>query len=415
MIRALLAAVLICAAGAAAQTAPQVTVALDPDGPVTVGTPVRVTATVLVPTWMPEPPVWPDLQVADAVTRLPERATHPVTQRNGRDSWSGVARTWEIIPQRPADYDLGPAAVAITYAGPATNAPTGASLPLPAITVTATVPPGAEGIDPFIAAAGLTLTATVDGLPASPKPGDAFTLTLTATASGPPAMLLPPLAGRLPALPGLRSYPSEPVLSDGDPATRTEAIAYVIEAPGRYALPALTFDWWNTATMTRQTATTDPLTIDVAAPPGWRAPDGDRTIPHRSLVATAAAFLAIAVAFAFALRRRRTLVAHPPTERSLFQALRRAIRSEPPAGVRHAFASWGGCSGRGVGSDVESDLRLLERSIYGAAPSPRSEAEARSRLLAASARMRSEARAARTPEPLTILPPLNPPVRALAE
>ena len=57
---------------------------LDPEGPVTVGTPLAVTATVLVPTWMPEPPAWPDLQIADAITRLPERATRPVTERIGR-------------------------------------------------------------------------------------------------------------------------------------------------------------------------------------------------------------------------------------------------------------------------------------------------------------------------------------------
>ena len=232
MIRALALALLL-AAPALAQPAPQpqASVTLDPDGPVTVGTPVRVTATVLVPSYMPQPPVWPDLQIADAVTRLPERATHPVTRRIGGESWSGIARTWEIIPQRPADYDLGAAEATVTYADPETNAPVQATVALPGIAFTATVPPGAEGIDPFLAAASLTLAATVDGLPDAPRPGDAFTLTLTTTASGPPAMLLPPLAGRLPTPPGLRAYPRQPALTDGDPASRTEAVAYVIKPP----------------------------------------------------------------------------------------------------------------------------------------------------------------------------------------
>ena len=130
-------------------------VALDPEGPVTVGTPVEVTATVLVPSYMPRPPVWPDLQIADAITRLPERATRPVTQRIGQESWSGIARTWEIVPQRAADYDLGGAEVEVTWADPESNAPVETTVELPGIAITATVPAGAEGIDPFLAATSL--------------------------------------------------------------------------------------------------------------------------------------------------------------------------------------------------------------------------------------------------------------------
>lgn len=77
--RALL--LLALALPAAAQEAPILDVALDPAGPVTVGAPLRVALTVLVPSFLPAPPVWPDLQVADAVTRLPPRATTPVTRR----------------------------------------------------------------------------------------------------------------------------------------------------------------------------------------------------------------------------------------------------------------------------------------------------------------------------------------------
>ena len=92
----------------------------------------RVAITVLVPTYMPQPPAWPDLQIADAITRLPERATRPVTRRIGTASWSGLTRSCEIIPQRAADYDLGDAAVALTWAGPGTTRRQQATLPVPA-------------------------------------------------------------------------------------------------------------------------------------------------------------------------------------------------------------------------------------------------------------------------------------------
>ena len=94
MIRGVVLALLL-ARTALAQEGPQVKVALDPEGPVTVGTPVEVTATVLVPSYMPRPPVWPDLQIADAITRLPERATRPVTERTTRHS--GRWQRWSMI------------------------------------------------------------------------------------------------------------------------------------------------------------------------------------------------------------------------------------------------------------------------------------------------------------------------------
>ena len=119
--------------GAAAQddAAPKVEVTVDPPDAVTVGTPVAVDVTVLVPTYMPQPPVWPDLQIADAVTRLPARATHPVTRRIGAASWSGVTRRYEIIPQRPADFELSGATVTVTFADPQDNAPRELTAPLP--------------------------------------------------------------------------------------------------------------------------------------------------------------------------------------------------------------------------------------------------------------------------------------------
>ena len=331
---------------ALAQTAaqPQVAVTLDPDGPVTVGTPVEITATVLVPTWMPDPPVWPDLQIADAITRLPERATHPVTQRVRQESWSGVARTWQIIPQRAADYDLGQAPIAITYADPDTSQPTEATLDLPDIAFSATLPPGAEDIEPLScrhAASPWPPSSTAS--PTTPRPGDSFTITLTTTAAGPPAMLLPPLADRLPTPSGLRAYPRQPAVVDtpGDPptGTRTEAVTYVIEQPGAYAFPALSLAWWNTASQRHETATTDPIAFEVPTPPGW-SPDADgaaRRLPRLLWVVVPAIAAALLASF-LALRHRRP--PHPPSVRSLYRTLQQAARSGSPGAIRVRLTAW---------------------------------------------------------------------------
>jgi hypothetical protein len=397
----LLALVLALPVLAQSPAAPQVSVALDPEGPVTVGTTVEVSVTLLVPTFMPEPPVWPELQIADAITRLPERATRPVTERIGQESWSGVTRSWEIIPQRAADYDLSGAEISATYADPTTNAPTEATVPLPTIAFSATVPPGAEGMDPFLPASRVTVTATVDGLPAAPKPGDAFTLTLVTAADGPPAMLLPPLAERLPSFPGLRAYPRQPVLADGPTATRTEAVAYVIEAPGRFAFPALALDWWNTAANTRATAATDAIAIDVPAPPGWRTP-GQR--PARRWLWPALALAALALLAAAFLRRPRSVA--PPSEARLYRALCRSIRRDSVGVIHLRLAAWLDARGPVPPADaaaIREALAPLDRQAYG------QHAEAvistpRQPLLAAVRRARKPPRRPGS----EMLPPLNP-------
>jgi hypothetical protein len=390
----------VLAGPAFAQEGPQAGVTLDPEGPVTVGTPLRVTATVLVPSYMPQPPAWPDLQIADAITRSPERATHPVTQRVGGESWSGLARTWEIIPQRAADYDLGAAEAVVTYADPETNAPVEARLTLPDIAFSATVPAGAEGMDPFLAATSLTLTATLDGLPETPKPGDAFTLTLTTTAVGPPAMLLPALADRLPTPEGLRAYPRQPALADGATATRTEAITYVTERPGDFDLPSISLGWWNTDDQARETAATEALMIHVEAPPGW--PPSGGPVPLRNLVWIALAVLAVAALLVLLARRRR----RPPSSAALRRVLRAAARSAPPAEIRARLAAWRESLPRPLGAAtenaIERALRSVERPVYGLSTEAGAEAAARRAFVA-------EIDAARyQPGPTTtLLPGLN--------
>ena len=406
---AFLLAALLAGAPARGAEAPRVELTRDPAGEVTVGTPLEVTLTLLVPSFMPEPPVWPDLGIADAITRLPGRATTPVTRRIGAESWSGLARTYEIIPQRAADYDLGPAEIALTYADPETSQPVAATAPVPDLAFRATLPPGAEGMDPFVPATALTLTATLDGLPAAPKPGDAATLTLTTTAEGPPAMLLPPLAGEIPDQPGLRAYPKEPRLTDkpgergGPPtATRIETITYVIESPGQYRLPALTLDWWNTATRTRAQATAEGFAIDAGAAPAPPPPH-----PLRRFALLVALGVALAGAFgALALRRRHRPPA-PPGPRALRRAALKAARTGPVGAIRPRLAAWLAALPAPLAppasARIEAALRALEERAYGTAAPAGDEASLRRRLRAEIARARPGVEAA-----APALPGLNP-------
>ena len=183
-------------------------------------------------------------------------------------------------------------------------------------------------------------------------------------------MTLPPLAGQVPTPTGLRAYPRQPTLADtpGDPPTavRTEAIAYVIEAPGAYTLPGASLDWWNTSTETRETATTEPVSLPVPAPAGWQAGASakSRPLPIAGWLAMAGAFLIAVYAFA----RSRLHPAHPPSEASLYRALRRRGSSGAALGDPQSPCRMEGASSRTSPQStqrIEGPLRDLERVHYG--------------------------------------------------
>jgi hypothetical protein len=215
-------------------------------------------------------------------------------------------------------------------------------------------------------------------------------------------MLLPPLAERLATPDGLRAYPHPPSLADGPPATRTEAVAFVIERPGSYVFPPLSVDWWNTAAATRATASTAAVTVDVPAPPGWR----DRTTaPGTGTARRAAALLAAALAAVVLWRAFRRRSIRRPSERALYRSLRRSIRSDPPGTIRARLAAWTEAGARAPTPELEAALRALERTVYGPPAAPGEARRLRDRLVAEAARLRWSGRSDAGPR----LPPLNPP------
>lgn len=418
MIRVLLISLIMASAATAwAQgNAPTIEVALDPSEPVTVGTPVKVTVTVLVPTYMPDPPNWPDLQIADAITRMPDRATATVTRRIERKSWSGLRRTYEITPQRAADFSLNGAVVTVTYTDPDSHEPRQADLPMPDVRISAVLPQGAEGLDPFIAAQSLTLSAAIDGMPDDPKPGDAFTLTLTTTATGTQAMLLPPLSDRIPIPQGLRAYPRQPELSDppgnggaAPTATRKEEIAFVVEAAVSYVLPALSLDWWNTGTSTVDTASTNRIDFAVRDTLGHQAVEAARSGNPFVLLAAALAAIGIAAGLGLIWRRYRHRKRNPgPSEKHLYRQLCQTVRDGPVETIRPQLRLWLSVvspTDPAPTHEIEMHLHRLERAVYGPNLTPPEDA-ARTQLLAAISERRREGRAQHDAAPA--LPGLNP-------
>ena len=421
ILRALL---LACAVGlsalpVAAQSpadAPQVEVTIDPPEGATVGTPLSVTLSVLAPNYLLKAPVWPDLQIADAITRVPPNASRPGSRRIGGQTWVIVSRVYEITPQRAADYTLDPQKIPLTYADPETNQPVPAEATTPAITFSGTVPKGAEGLKPFVAAEALTISDAVEGPGDDPRPGSAVTRTVTIAAQGTQAMLLPPILGDdVPA--GLRAYPREPELSDqpgergaAPKARRVESVTYVAELPGDYTLPPLRLDWWNSKAGKIESAESQGASFSIPAPPGWHPPGTPD--PRRVLLLWVGGItLAILAALWLGRHRLRSGWAHlRRSEPVVFRRMLGQARHGHTGEVRRMLGEWRPLLGAGnPPASVETALRRAERELWGPGerlPSPSS--ASRKALVAALREARRDLRHRRHGTAQGALPPLNP-------
>ncbi|WP_339947995.1 hypothetical protein [uncultured Albimonas sp.] len=415
-------------AAAPAQTAadaPRLTVEFETDETLP-GQPLTLRMTLLVPTFLPEPPVWPSFDAPNLRVRLPSRATGPVSGRVEGQTWSGLSRRWQIAPLAPGAYTLPASQIAVTWADP--DAPGGAplrtTLTTPAIDFRAIVPEGAEDLSPFIAAADLTLERRIEGEPQGMTAGEALSVTLTATIEGASPMLLPPLAPP-PAIEGLAAYPDEPELVETQArgrlsGTRTERISLLAQGGGAGELPALALRWWDIDEARVKTAEVPAVAISVEGPPAASAAAPDPAARLRLALwvgaGVAAALLALWLARRAAPPLRRGLAARRAARLAsaahAWAGLQAALRARDAAALRPALDLW---ASRVAGDPrqapaVQSALLALGAARY--APAPTGDASAWRALAAAlaEARRRHPPReASRSHGPgVRHLPPLNP-------
>jgi hypothetical protein len=274
VIVAVLVAGLLAAAAALAQPAPEpiVRASIDPPRAV-VGQPITLRLDVMAPNYMTAPPVMPDFQIRNAVTRQVSRIN--ISERNGATTYAGIRFEFDIFPQEAGSYALTDQSIAVTYAAqpPSTR---NATLALPRLSFEAYVPDEARAIDPFVSAEGLALAQDVKRSADPLKVGDAVTRTLTIAAQGTPAMLLPPVS--FARIEGTAVYPAQPSLDDKPDArtgrlaaTRTDQATYMLEKPGEYVLPAVEIAWWNVRTQSVEHAQAEPIVVRVSANPAAQA------------------------------------------------------------------------------------------------------------------------------------------------
>ena len=312
MIRRFLLLLVICMAGQVwAQTAaePILRTSLEEDSAIP-GQPLIYRVTVLAPTWMPKPPVFPSFEVPNVLVRLPSRASQPASERIDGETWSGVSRAYRLSPMVPGTIRIPAGTIKVTYADPQTRDPIETELVTDAFDIHGVVPPGAEDLQPFLAAQSLDLKRTVEGDPANLKAGDALIVKMTVTVRGVPPMFVPPVTPDL-SLPGLAFYDQSPALSESEDrgivsGTRTETVTIVAENAGSYQIPDITLSWYDLENRAVETATLPALDLAVSGAPRPQA-QSEAPTDWRTLAAGAGALAvlgAVLVAvFFFAVRR----------------------------------------------------------------------------------------------------------------
>ncbi|MGR3636255.1 MAG: hypothetical protein ACU0BK_10065 [Shimia sp.] len=235
-----------------------------------VGQAILLRVTVLVPTWLPQPPQFPSLETPNLIVRLPSRATNPVSETIEGETWSGVSRVYRLYPMVPGKFSVVQKTVSVTYADPETRAPVSIDVPLEPIVFEATVPMGAEALKPLIVAQELTLTQDIEGTDGVLSQGDAVTRTVTAKITGSSALFLPPLIAPIVG-DAARAYSKEPAVSESEDrgvlsGTRTETTSYVAQFGGTLELAPIAVQWFNTETNKVETTQLEGATVKIDAP-----------------------------------------------------------------------------------------------------------------------------------------------------
>jgi BatD DUF11 like domain len=132
-------------------------------------------------------------------------------------------------------------------------------------------PAGAVG-NYWLPADNVTLSAAWNPTKLSAQTGDPLILDLDLRAVGLTAAQLPDLSSLLTLPAGLKAYPDQPKLDDSTQdgklvGSRDQTIALMADSPGRYTIPALAVNWWDTNANQLRTATVPARTLTILPAP----------------------------------------------------------------------------------------------------------------------------------------------------
>lgn len=364
-------------------------VSVDPTGDIVPGQQIGITVDVLAPNFFTSPPQFPLFDLENAIVTLPAQRSQNLVETIDGIQYSGIRKTYAVIPETSATFVLPPAAITFRYADDKGQSVAGTTQ-IPAVNFTVGGTGGTGTNSLVFAAANVVLSQSFDRDPARLKVGETLLRTVTVFAQGTQSMMIPALSITQPA--GLKVYSQPPRLADDvtdengtTGSTRSETITYLAEEAGTFEIPAVTLQWFDTASrMTEQaglpasavTVTPAPAPAQSIAPQ-LQAPNADdgrlANLAWKTCLTAAFGLLIVitgiywlARAFFPAVRDRvaRRRQERSRSEHAYFERLLSSIESEEPRLVYGALNHWTGRAGfRSIADwcDATADPQLREK------------------------------------------------------
>lgn len=238
--------------------APQISVE-DDNAQTIVGQPAIVRVKVLVPTFMPKPPVWPSFEAPQMSVRLAERSTTPTSEQIDGETWSGIIRTYRLYPMQEGTITLPDQELIVVYTDPETNEEKTVTEKIPAIKIVSVIPAGARALDPLILANKVSASQTIEANEQALAVGDAIVRKIRVNIEGTSPLFIPPLLDL--AVPEtIKSYLQDPKVTESLErgvlsGSRDEQATYVALSGGDVTLPDLEIKWFNLETNAVETIT----------------------------------------------------------------------------------------------------------------------------------------------------------------
>ncbi len=386
------------------------------------GQPILLRLTVLVPTWMAKPPVYPSFEVPNLMVRIPKGGSFATSETINGETWSGISRSYRLYPMTEGTFEIPAREIELNYANPGSPDPVRTVLKTEPLRVRGVVPDGAAGLSPFLAADDLQLKETLDGTMEDLVPGSAITRSLVTTVTGVAPMVLPPLV-KVSTQSGLSSYEAQPVISETEnrgilSGKRKESVTYIVESGGRYRIPEIHLDWFNLTTNRIETASLDGFELVVSGDPP-AAPS--QAINWRRVTFGAAFAVLVLGAIALLLRlgrpafsaiRARRRAAWEASEAYAFQQARAAIQAGNLDATMRWISLWQDRvpvkPEQSAMVDIDSSLAALGAGLYSRGTQP-PEQDRWETLFRSLTKARKEVLSkAKTGAGDKALPPLNP-------
>lgn len=430
-------AILLSCISAAFAAEPFARATLDGEGTIVPGQQVHIAVDVFAPNFFTSAPQFPLFDLPDAVVTLPDDRAQNLVETVDDVQYSGIRRSYTIVPQVAGTFTLPPLAIDFDYSDDGKTVKGTARLPLTRFTVGEA--PGGEGKALPFAARGVTLTQAFDRDPEKLKVGEALVRTVTVFGADTQAMMIPSLDFGQPQ--GLKVYPKSPAIADGVQgengtagSSRVQTVTYVADAAGTFTIPQVSMEWFDLDAHMAKTASL-PATVltvtDVPVPAEGIAPQLQADDSNAGFAASwkrTSAVIAAALCLSGGLgwlgwrlfpRANEWMSAWDAmrrnSEKTLFKQLATSIRKDDAPVVYRRLDVWSRSAGfRSIAGWVSAagdahlarEIGALERELF--AGTPNRPGFDRAALLNAVANARRTHIETARPRPASHLPELNP-------